>query len=159
MFGIRSAVTLPAPHPRLTPGEPLMKSVHAALFLLAGLIVLGARASEQAPRKSPREALKAFNNLIGSWRGTGEPEGSRAEKQSGFWTETITWGWQFKGEDAWLRLAFDKGKHFRAGELRYVPETDRFRLSVVTPANETLTFEGALADKRLTLERQDARTN
>lgn len=133
-----------------------MKAVCTILSLLVALI---APAADKVERKTPREALKAFNGLIGSWRGTGEPEGTRAEKQRGFWTETIAWDWHFKGEDAWLHIAFDKGKHFRSGDLRYIPDKDLFRLTVATPANDTLTFEGKRDGKRLTLERQDAAKN
>jgi len=134
----------------------LMKTSRAGLSLLALAVAVGVAAADSADKKDPREALKAFNNLIGSWRGTGEPEGTRAEKQRGFWAETISWGWQFKGDDAWLRIGFDKGKHLSSGELRYVPARDVYALTVITPAKETLTFEGKFENKRLTLERQDA---
>src|SRR5438105_2349034 len=87
-------------------------------LLVSGLV---ASAADTAPPRRPKEALQAFNDLIGSWRCTGQPEGSRAEKQRGFWTESMDWQWQFKGDDAWLEVAFDKGKHFTKGELRYLP--------------------------------------
>jgi hypothetical protein len=146
-----------------------MKTYRAGLSLLVLLVllvlvpfaVLAALNGDSAEKKTPREALKAFNNLIGSWRGTGEPEGTRAEKQRGFWTETIAWDWQFKGDDAWLRLGFDQGKHFQSGELRYLPDKNRFRLTLNTirPTRETLVFEGTLENKRLTVERHDEKKN
>jgi YHS domain-containing protein len=114
--------------------------------------------AEDKPSSPAREALKPFNDLVGSWNGTGEPEGTRAEKIKGFWTETIDWEWQFKGDDASMKLTFDKGKYFAAGELRYVPDKKVFRLSATTPEKKTLIFEGPLEGKRLTLERQDPAT-
>ena len=39
---------------------------------LAALVVVCATAAEPAAQK-PREALKPFNDLIGSWRGTATP--------------------------------------------------------------------------------------
>jgi hypothetical protein len=123
----------------------------AVTLLLVGWPAL---AADPSPRR-PKEALQAFNDLIGTWRGTGQPEGTRAEKQRGFWTETLTWEWQFKGDDAWLTVAFDKGKHFAQGELRYLPGKDQYQLTVRTPAKETLTFIGPFREKRLTLERAD----
>jgi YHS domain-containing protein len=136
-----------------------MHPFRAALLLLVLLVPL-AGAVDNTERKRPKDALKAFNNLVGGdWHGTGEPEGTRAEKQEGFWTETVAWEWQFKGEDAWLRLAIDKGKHLRKGELRYVPGKDVFRLTVVSPDKQTRIFEGSLRDKRLTLDREDPRTH
>src|SRR5262245_32582621 len=91
--------------------------------------------ADPAPR-SAKEALQACNDLIGSWRGTAKPTGSRAEQQKGFWMETIAWQWHFKGEDAWLKVAFDKSKNFTDGELRYLPDKDEFALTLRTPAKE-----------------------
>ena len=50
-----------------------------------------------------------FNDLIGGWKGTGEPEGTAAEKQRGFWKETVSFGWKFKGDDAWMTGACETG--------------------------------------------------
>src|SRR5947199_5632511 len=119
------------------------------LFLLASF----ARAADRPT--DPREALKPFQDLIGSWRGTGEPEGTRQEKQRGFWIETMSWEWGFKGQDAWLQVMFEKSKHFTKGELRYLPEKDAYQFTVSTPAKESLIFTGTQKDSRLTLERED----
>jgi hypothetical protein len=78
------------------------------LEAFVALRVLGAGSPEET--KSAREALRPFDSLIGSWRGTGEPHGTREEKQRGFWEEAVDWQWKFKGKDAWLAAAFDKGK-------------------------------------------------
>jgi hypothetical protein len=104
---------------------------------------------------SPRQALQPFNVLIGSWKGTGTPEGSREERQRGFWVETLTWEWQFKGDDAWLRLRIDKGKHYTAGELRWLRDSDTYRLVLTTLAKDKVEFVGRLVDNRLTLDHQD----
>ena len=105
-------------------------------------------ASDDAPKHTTKEALQAFNDLIGSWRATGTPEGTAEEKRRGFWTESNSWEWQFKGDDAWLKVAIDKGKYFTGGELHYLPDTDLYRLTLTTPDKETLTFEGPLKDTR-----------
>lgn len=105
--------------------------------------------------REPKEALRAFNELIGTWKATGEPEGTREEKQRGFWTERVSWVWRFKGADAWIEVAFDKGKHFTKGELRYLPDKDLYRLKIETPGKETLVFDGRLKDRVLTLDRED----
>jgi hypothetical protein len=128
-------------------------------FLVLSLLLTGPIAADEPAKRTPKEALQGFNDLIGTWRGTGEPAtGSREEKQKAFWQEKISWEWRFKGADAWLCAAIDKGKHFSAGELRYLPERDAYSLKLTTPAKETLTFEGTLKDKRLTLERHDETT-
>jgi hypothetical protein len=113
-------------------------------------------AAEPAPKKTPKEALQALQDLIGAWRGTGEPlQGTREEKQQGFWTEAIRWEWQFKGDDVSLKAAFERGKSFTGGQLRYLPDTDRYRLQLTTPNKEAVSFEGELKNRKLILERAD----
>ncbi len=125
------------------------------LSLLAALVLLPAILTAAPDAPSPREALKPLGDLIGSWRGTGNPVGTRDEQQKGFWSETLAWEWQFRGDDAWLKVVFDKSKHFRSGELRHVPgEPSHFVLALRTPAEETLTFTGQLSDRTLALQRE-----
>ncbi|HEV3261010.1 MAG TPA: YHS domain-containing protein [Gemmataceae bacterium] len=134
--------------------------MHHVRLGLTVLLALGTAAqvgaAEKPAKRSPRDALRAFNELIGPWRGTGIPEGTRDEKQRGFWSESITWRWQFKKDDAWLQVKFAKGKHFTSGQLHYLPDRDLYRLELRTAAKETLVFDGPLKDRRLTLERTDA---
>jgi hypothetical protein len=131
-------------------------------YLLGALCCLilatGAAADEEAAKKSARDALRPFNDLIGTWRCTGEPEGTREQKQRGFWVETLAWEWQFKGEDAWLVAQFEKGKHFTKGELRALPEPERFQLKLETVDKQTHVYTGPLADRKLTVERVDKGT-
>jgi hypothetical protein len=121
------------------------------VVFLAGL----SQAADDAKKKTPKQALQALNDLIGNWRGTGEPNGTREEKQRNFWQEKISWEWRFKDKDIYLRADFDKGKHFRTAELRYLPDKERYQLTATTPDKEKLVFEGTLDKKRLTLERSD----
>jgi hypothetical protein len=125
-----------------------------AIFLLAAATALAG----DGAKRTPKEALQAFNTLIGSWRCTGMPEGTRAQKQKGFWTESMSWEWQFKKDDAWLNLSFDKGKHFRKGTLHYLPEKDQYRLTLQNTDKEAIDFEGALENRVLTLDRHDGKT-
>lgn len=115
------------------------------------------------PALSPRDALRPLNPLVGSWKGTGTPDGTREERQNGFWTETIAWGWQIKGDDARMVATFDKGKHFTRGELRYLPDKTAYQFTLTTAAKDEVTFTGALtagkgADQTLTLERTNPAT-
>jgi len=129
------------------------------LLLLPFLAVAAPISGEEAPKPSAREALQPFNELIGSWRGTGEPsQGTREEKQRNFWQETVRWEWQIKGEDAFLKLNLEKGKFFTSGELRSLPEPNTYRLTMKTVSGETQVFNGTLKEKRLTVERLDEKT-
>jgi hypothetical protein len=124
-------------------------------LLLATLFIVPALLADAPGPRPAREALQPLGDLIGSWRGAGTPAGSREEQQKNFWTETIAWEWQFKGQDAWLKVAFDKSKHFRSGELRYAPDRDEYVLKVKTPGGESLSFAGKLDKRKLNLDRDD----
>ncbi|HLN32445.1 MAG TPA: YHS domain-containing protein [Gemmataceae bacterium] len=126
----------------------------ACLALLLPWAVASFGADEVA-KPRPVEALRGLNDLIGSWRGIGTPEGTREQKQRGFWTETIAWSWQFKDGDAWLKASFDKGKYFSSGELRYLPKGELYQLTLVTPAKEAQVFQGKLKNHQLLLEREN----
>ena len=126
------------------------------VLLAAACVPASVHGDDTPAKRTPKEALQAFNDLIGSWRGTGQPQqGTKEERDKNFWTETIAWEWQFKDKDAWLKAKFDKSKYFDGGELRYLPDADRYQLTLRTLNKETLVFEGPLKDKRLTLERTD----
>jgi YHS domain-containing protein len=126
------------------------------LLLSATALVLTC-AAQTATSLAPtnKQALQPLQDLIGSWRGTGEPHGTREEKQKGFWTETIRWEWQFKGSDAWLRAAVEKGKHLKGAELRYLPQKGLYQLTLQPTAGEKQVYTGKLQNRRLTLERGD----
>ena len=121
--------------------------------VLFSLLVVGTAWADGPKEKPAREALKPLNVLVGSWKGTGTPEGTPQERQKGHWQETVVWEWQFKDADAWLTVTFDKGKHFTRGELRYRPATDDFELTLTTVGKDRLTYAGKLAGKQLALER------
>src|SRR5262245_14549573 len=90
------------------------------LLGLAAVLTQTGMVPQGTPQRSAKEALQPFNDLIGSWRGTATPAGTKEEQQKNFWVETITWEWQFKGKDAWLTVSFEKSKHFTKGTLRYL---------------------------------------
>jgi hypothetical protein len=136
-----------------------MNGLRRGWALLALLLLTQVALTADAPtRKSARDALKPFNELIGAWRALGTLEGTRAEKEKGLWREEIRWEWQFKGSDAWLTVAFDKGKYFAEGTLRYLADKDHFQLTLQTIDKQTVTFTGPLKDHLLALERQDDKT-
>lgn len=113
------------------------------MFALPLMLGLFAPAADPAP-KSAKDAFQPLNALIGSWKGTGYPTGIPGGNQPGSWAETITWAWKFKGQDAWLEANFEKGKHFTRGELRYLPDSDSFKLVLTAPDKSTTTYAGKI---------------
>src|SRR5438128_8805199 len=128
---------------------------HFRIGLPVALLFFGAAVADQPAGRTAMDALRPFNDLIGSWRAAGTPEGTREEKQRGFWTESISWSWQFKGQDVALKALVEKGKHFTQMELRFLPDKDRYRLTLTTPDKKVLDFDGSLKDNVLTVERAE----
>ncbi len=121
-------------------------------------------AADPAPEKpaTAKDGLKPFQGLVGTWKGTGYPDGTREEREKGHWTESITWAWQFDKDkgDAWLSAKIEKGKHFDRGDLRYDPATGEYRFTLVGKDQTAVAFVGAVAlgkqkEVILTLDRTD----
>jgi hypothetical protein len=130
-----------------------MRRAFCLILLASGAVPAG---FAQTPTK--RAALAPLGGLVGVWNGTGMPSGTREEQQKGFWTETITCEWQFKGDDAWLKLDFAKGKHFLAGQIRSLGDAQEFQLILTTKDKATQAFTGLLKGKVLALTRDDPDT-
>ena len=128
-----------------------MKARCFALLATAavGLLLQRGLAGDGPSAKTAREALQPFNDLIGTWKATVQPSGTKE-----FWQEEVSWEWQFKEKDAWLTVTFDKGKYYTKGTLRYNPDKGPFVLTLTTVNKEELTFRGDLdaKSKKLTLE-------
>ncbi|MCU0703281.1 MAG: YHS domain-containing protein [Fimbriiglobus sp.] len=97
--------------------------------------------------------------LIGGWKCSGKADDS----DKTIWGERAEWAWKFQGNDAWLTVVFEKGKHFTAGELRYDSKEKHFTLKLTTPDKTEQTFTGTLGEGKqkepiLTLERPDGET-
>jgi hypothetical protein len=137
----------------------MLKRLFAAAAIVAATLTVTAAPGGTPTKKTPREALKAFNELVGPWRGVGEPAtGTVADKQKGFWKEGISWGWKIKGDDAWLVLEVTNGKHFKGGELRYLADKDQFQLSMFPKdGGANWVFLGQIDDKgrNLIVDRSD----
>lgn len=119
------------------------------------LLISGAMALGQS--RAPREALQPLGDLVGQWRGTGTPFGSREDQQKNFWVEAIACEWKFKGPDVWLALTFEKSKYFQCVELRFVPDKSHYLATVKSADGATQTFTGELDNKILTLTTDDGR--
>jgi hypothetical protein len=110
------------------------------------------------PKENPaKEALKELNDYIGQWKGNGAPEKAKPTAKES-WSETISWAWRFKGDDAWITLEIKDGKYLKGGELRYLPEKKKYQLKAVEANDAKLVFEGELKDGYLTLDREDEKT-
>jgi len=128
----------------------------SALLLSAAFF---AGAEPDAKPVSAKEALAPLNPIVGSWKGTGRADGTREEREKGFWSEKLAVEWRFKGDDAWLALTVTAGKHVTAGTIRRGTGKDELRVTLTAADKEEVAFTGKLsAGKRkevlLTAERE-----
>lgn len=124
-------------------------------LVLAGLLLTPV--ADPAPATA-KEALKPFNLFVGKWKGTGVPDAVGGAKAKEFWSETVEWVWQFKGDDVWLAATFDKNPQYKAATLRYLLDKKAYSLEITTADKKTLTYQGALTpgkgkEQLLTLDR------
>jgi YHS domain len=135
-----------------------MKRLLACGTLLASAVlvsaVLAADKGDQEEPASARAALQALNDFIGEWKGTGGPPRAGAASKE-VWTETLTWSWRFKGDDAWLVLDVKNGKHYKGGELRYLTDKKVYQLTLTDRDGKEQAFTGELKDDVLAFERVD----
>jgi hypothetical protein len=137
----------------------MRRLVASCVVLSACCLAIHSGQSQEKKELTVREGLARLGDLVGSWKGTGVPTGTKEEQEKGFWTEVVSCEWQFKMDDAWLKLDFARGKYYVTGEIRYVPAKDEYRLRVTTTAKTSHEFTGTLntlKTKVLTFQRQDA---
>jgi YHS domain-containing protein len=121
------------------------------------LLLASALAADPAPdAKAPFQPL---NPLVGEWKCSGRAD----DKDRTFWSEKAAWAWKFKGADAWMTVAIEKGKHFTGGELRYDPKAKQYTFKLTTTDKAEQEFVGTLGEGKqkepvLTLERVDGDT-
>jgi YHS domain-containing protein len=130
-----------------------------ALGLMLGtfVAVLRAPGADTKDKAEAKEALKALQEFIGGWKGSGNPEKPRPTSGE-LWSEAVNWSWRFKGDDAWLTMEVKGGKYFKGGEVRYLPARKEYQLTATTAQGKTQVFAGPLKNDILTLERVDPDT-
>src|SRR5262249_36323245 len=127
------------------------------LVLALGLAALPLLAADKDERADKMEALKALNDYVGEWNGTGGPPRARPGSTD-LWTEKVSWSWKFKGDDAWLVMKIKDGKYFKGGELRYLPEPKKDELTLADVKDQKQVYQGEIKDEVLPRERVDADT-
>ena len=127
-----------------------------SLGLTLGLLALGLHAlAADGDKAAAKEKLQALQEFIGKWNGNGGPEKAKATAKE-LWSETLNWGWKFKGDDVALSLTIKDGKYYKGGELRWLPARKVFEFTAIDRDDKKLVFEGTIKKDALTLERIDS---
>lgn len=117
---------------------------------LLGLIVATSSSAEKAD--TSKEALKALNEFIGQWKGSGETKSGKTE----LWKESAEWGWDLKGSEPSLKMKVTGGKQFSEGKMKYLVDKKKYELTVMTPEKKEQVFVGDIKGKKLILTHVDA---
>lgn len=104
-----------------------------------------------------KEALQQLQEFVGKWKASGGPDGKKGGVS--IWSETIEWGWKFKGDDVALVMKVEGGKYLSTGELRYLPAKKQYLLVATDTKGAKKEFTGKIKNDVLTLERLDTKTN
>jgi hypothetical protein len=121
------------------------------------VVALPLSAADKDGREEKLEALKALNDYVGDWNGTGGPPRARAGSKD-FWTETVSWAWRFKGDDVWLHMHVKDGKYYKGGDMRYLPDKKKYELTMTDVKDKKEVYQGEIKDEVFTLERVDPDT-
>jgi ribosomal protein L24E len=113
---------------------------------LLGLIAATATPADKA--EASKEALKALNEFVGQWKGSGENKAAKAD-----WKEKADWAWDLKGDEPALRVKFDGAKQFSEGRLTYLPDKKKYQFVAKDMDKKDQTFVGEIKAKKLTLTR------
>lgn len=126
-----------------------------ALVILIGFLCpfMPVLAADDTEKSDAKEALKELQEFIGGWKGNGGPDKPRPSPRDPVWSETASWSWRFKGDDAWLSMAIKDGKLFQSGELRYLPTKKQYQLTLTDKAGKKRAYEGKREREMLKLER------
>jgi hypothetical protein len=98
----------------------------------------------------PKEALQALQEYIGGWKGNGTAEKNKGD----LWKETASWSWRFKGKDVYLSVDMGTSKLFKSGQMRFLPESGKYQLTLIDKQDNKRIYEGALKKTGLALERK-----
>lgn len=130
----------------------MKRSLAIGLCLTLALITASSAAQDKKSAQAAREALKELNDFIGQWNGNGQTVKAKPD----LWSETISWGWRFKGEDGWMEMSVKDGKFLKGGELRYLLDKKVYQLTATDAGGKKVVFEGEYKNGLLRLERTDA---
>jgi YHS domain-containing protein len=140
-----------------------LSAIAIGMFGLANKPAVGQTAKD-SPKIKPedaakiKQALAEVQDFIGLWNLEGtQKDGAKTIA----WKEKVSWGWKFKGDDAYIVADFNegKGKYYTAGTLRYDLAGKKYVLTLTTADKTDLVFEGTTAKTGgLKLERKDAKT-
>ncbi len=121
-----------------------MRRAMAVMVMVASLAASGLPAADEpaGARLADQAALKPYGPLVGTWRGTGQPQRGRS---AGAWTESASWAWKLSNDSAALAIDVEKGKFLKAAMLGPGKEAGAFVLEATLADGSKRAFRGKAA--------------
>jgi YHS domain-containing protein len=116
-----------------------------AALLLVPFGAVGGADETSSGRRRDQAALKTYGSLVGSWRGTGQPERG---KTKGAWLEKASWAWKLTSESAALEVTVERGKYLKSAVLSPGIEPQSYVLVATLADGSTRKFTGNDAGKK-----------
>jgi len=121
----------------------------AVLFLPVGAISEESADEQSADqRRSAQKALAGFNDLIGGWRGVGQP---RRGSNRGAWRQNAEWVWDFQPDSVGVKYDVSDGKLAESGRVTWDPKAEEFVLVLETPDEQQRIYRGRQEGNRTVL--------
>jgi YHS domain-containing protein len=111
----------------------------ALLFVVLLPLFSGADGgAEKDPAKRETGPLESLQDLVGGWKGVGQPERG---SNRGAWIEQSDWRWDFTGDKAAILFTAPAGKHLIEGRIT-AGEAGKFRLEAKAAGGKTHSLTG-----------------
>lgn len=99
-------------------------------------------------RREAQDALSDFNDLIGGWRGVGQP---RRGSNQGAWRQNAEWVWDFEPESVGIKYVVRDGKLVSTARVTWDPQAEEYVLTLTTPAKQQRVYRGGKEGERIVL--------
>jgi YHS domain-containing protein len=94
--------------------------------------------AETGPAKNETGPLESLQDLVGGWKGVGQPERGSTR---GAWTEQSDWRWDFTGKKPAILFAAPAGKHLVEGRIT-AGDAGKFHLEAKATDGKLRPFTG-----------------
>jgi YHS domain-containing protein len=122
-----------------------IRGIVGGLFVLLPCVASQAADDTAKGRREDQAALKTYGALVGSWRGSGQPERGKVR---GAWRESANWAWKLTQDTAALAVTVKDGKYLRSAILRPGPEPKTFVLDATLANKSKRSFTGKRDGKK-----------
>lgn len=118
------------------------------------LFVFCAALLTDAPQDTARlrEALKPLNGLVGTWKGTAQPQDREAKRKRQFWKEESTWVWVLTQQKTGLAWEVKGSKLLTRAFISWLPVEKKLTAQVELQGGPTVPLLGTVGPNQFTAE-------